>query len=1149
MTHRQAAPLLRHIHRLATADGTPPPADGDCLARFADSGDGAAFAVLVRRHGPMVFRVCRVVLSDAHAAEDAFQATFLALARRAAAVRRCQSLGSWLYKVAFRVALRARGARAELLRREAGAPRPPAADPLAEVSWREVEGIVFEELGKLSEHYRAPLLLCCLEGMNRDEAAAQLGCAAGTLKMRLERGRKLLRGRLARRGLTLSAGLLAAELSEAAGAVAVPAVVAAATVGAAVALRNGSATAPFASERALALSHEAVGTMAAGRIAAATLLAVSALAATGLALVVHRHGTAAPVMAGQPGDAAADRGAPRLPAGGPGERLDLHGDPLPPEAVCRLGTVRLRHGGLVDFVRFTPDGKTLVTHGSDGVRTWDVATGKQILALPPEATGRHGATLSADGGLLATAGEAGVRLWALPSATPLRTLGGGTYIAPSLSADGRFLAALSTGRGSRVDLFETQTGRTVWSRALGKPPFNHVEFAPGGRQLVLSGCAMLQRPPRSDNAILFVDALTGKDQGRIALGTRTPNHVALSADGRLVAVSCHGFGEPDHQGRGFVWDVASGKQLLQLDPPEDKGGGRRYLTALLFAPDGKSLITSGSSDSLVEWDLATGKERRRVGHYLLNSMDIVLSPDGALLAAVGGPAVRVLDRRTGEDRTPAIGFNRPVAGVALSADRRTALIAEGSGRIALWDARTGRLRSHFNVPQSFGFRPALDEHRLVSINRLGPGEKAVFVWDTATGKLRSRLPFDFEGKKFPDTSLSPDGTRLAVVGHSDGAIHLIDPANGKSVGRLHEPGLEVRQVEFAGDGRKLFAFCTNDTFQVWDVARGVKLRRLGPTGGATGDPPVCNGQFDNYRACVSPDGARIAYAKGGTLTFIDAGTGKEILRCDVATKAPPTLIPGPPSVLTFSPDGRTLAWATYRDPALRLLEVASGKERHVLDGHLGEPDSVAFSADGTTLVSGGTDTTALVWDLTGRQSGAVASKPPSPAELDACWAALAGEDAPSAYAAIRTLAAWSAEALPYLERRLRPVERPGGQRLAALIADLNSDQFATREAAAGELEVLGDAALAACREGLAGRPSAEARRRLEALVARRAEQLRHPTGEELRSVRALEALEFTGTPQARRILETLARGMSEAQRTVDANASLDRLTRRGVSAP
>jgi RNA polymerase sigma factor (sigma-70 family) len=189
--------------------------DSQLLQRFAARTDQAAFATLVQRHGPLVLGVCRRVLQHDQDTEDAFQATFVVLARKAGSISKHESLASWLYKVAYRIALRARADKARRHTHEQLTP-PRTMDPaLGNVVQRELQQILDEEVQRLPEKYRAPILLCYLQGQTNEEAAALLRCPTGTVKIRLLRGREILRKRLLRRGLALSVvGVLGQALVE-----------------------------------------------------------------------------------------------------------------------------------------------------------------------------------------------------------------------------------------------------------------------------------------------------------------------------------------------------------------------------------------------------------------------------------------------------------------------------------------------------------------------------------------------------------------------------------------------------------------------------------------------------------------------------------------------------------------------------------------------------------------------------------------------------------------------------------------------------------------------------------------------------------------------------------------------------------------------
>jgi RNA polymerase sigma factor (sigma-70 family) len=215
-------------------------ADRHLLERFVTARDEAAFAALVRRHGPMVLGVCRRLLHDSHEAEDAVQATFLVLVHKARSIGRPELLGAWLHGVAYRTAARARqAARRRAREREAAAMAD--CNPAAEAVWSELRQVLDEELGRLAQKYRAPLVLFYLQGKTTEEVARQLACPKGTVLSRLARGREQLRLRLQRRGVAPSVGLLVGLLAEKAAPAAVPAVVAEEAIKAAVLTGAGKA--------------------------------------------------------------------------------------------------------------------------------------------------------------------------------------------------------------------------------------------------------------------------------------------------------------------------------------------------------------------------------------------------------------------------------------------------------------------------------------------------------------------------------------------------------------------------------------------------------------------------------------------------------------------------------------------------------------------------------------------------------------------------------------------------------------------------------------------------------------------------------------------------------------------------------------------
>jgi RNA polymerase sigma factor (sigma-70 family) len=216
MVRRAVHPVLRFLRSLAPWGGDAEAPDEDLLARFAADRDPTAFAALMRRHGPMVLGVCARVLGDTPATEDAFQAAFIVLARRARSVSRPGLLANWLYGVAYRTALKARAsaARRRALERQVSA--VTVVDPLDELMRRDLRRTLDDELSRLPEKYRVPLVLCYLDGQTHEEAARCLGCPRKTVTTRLARACERLRVRLAQRGVALSSAALAVALSESA---------------------------------------------------------------------------------------------------------------------------------------------------------------------------------------------------------------------------------------------------------------------------------------------------------------------------------------------------------------------------------------------------------------------------------------------------------------------------------------------------------------------------------------------------------------------------------------------------------------------------------------------------------------------------------------------------------------------------------------------------------------------------------------------------------------------------------------------------------------------------------------------------------------------------------------------------------------------
>jgi hypothetical protein len=402
-------------------------------------------------------------------------------------------------------------------------------------------------------------------------------------------------------------------------------------------------------------------------------------------------------------------------------------------------------------------------------------------------------------------------------------------------------------------------------------------------------------------------------------------------------------------------------------------------------------------------------------------------------------------------------------------------------------------------------------------------DPAIRLLDTATGKELCTLQSDAYLRSL---RLSPDGKRLAADGQ-DG-IHVWNTSSAKELlcikgQRSHREALvfspDASQLAWAGDADR--------TVHVWDIAAGKEIRQW-------------QTQQEKTRVLViSPDGKYLAGADRGDVRVWAVATGKQVAQFRGQGQA--WILS-----LAFSPSGRVLAAGAERSPdngaggeaasSIYLWEIPSNQEIQKIAGPQGSVTALAFAPNGRTLASGGVDSTILLWDLTGSaRSGKSKPAPWTAAELDKLWSGLAG-DAAQADRVLWMLALAPKQSVPFLKDCLRPVMPADGQLVAKLIADLDSKDFAVRDQAARKLDELGEAAETALRTTLKGDPTLEVRQRVELLLTKRA-------GPVLRQLRAIEALEHIGTPEARQVLTALAKTAPNPQVAQAASAALERLAR------
>jgi RNA polymerase sigma factor (sigma-70 family) len=1190
MSEARPNPFLHHIRHLLGGVAEPVLTDGQLLERFLATRDEAAVEVLVRRYGPLVLGVCRRVLHNAHSAEDAFQATFLVLVRKAPSLDRSKPLGGWLYTVAYRLALTARATEQRRQRCEAQAARRPEE---RSDSPSDLVVALEEELQRLSPRHRVPLVLCYLEGKTNDQAAQILGCPRGSMAARLDQARERLRDGLARRGFVAPAATLTTALAATGAPAAVPLPLLADTVRAAVWFAGEQAGgATFVSAGAVALARGVCRSMVLHKLKiAAGLLLAAAMLGTGATLLLK----AAPQAQQQP-----------APQARP-ERAAAPAEPLPQGAIARFGSTRLRHGDTVSVAAFTPDGQALLTAGKDQtVRLWDLATGQQIrrfewgdaepsqdrpsdnsqLQVLDDLARGSQAALSADGKLVAASRGGVVCLWEAASGRKLHQLQTGhkRIIQLAFAADGKSLLTLGDQAQRRLDgrqalaVWDVATGSCL-RRSQGQPLSGPVyrENAPPNLEdqtaIVSPGLKYLAYQRRDETGILRIhtlDLATGQALAQIERGGFGGMHaLCFSADDKTLLW--------DHYPADDIVfsDVVTGKELRRVGAhrrPEDDDRSDPTL-AIALSADGKALAICRVSHTIECWNLESGQHTYPVGKPTAAQLEqwftdylgtharpaLAFSPDGRkLVCSLGGPAVRQFQVETGQEvLRPAAGHQAPVSTLALAADGQSLCTYSNGGAVRWWNWVNGKeTRGHGRetVPQQ-GVPASATEAAFAREGRFAFAVGNEVTLCNAAGKKTWRVAKE-EWPPLAAFALSPDGALLATRSYDYPEVHLWDATGPErhTLGRAGDgptfvgeglkevAGVVTPDVAFSPDGRCLAGAGPRRQLCLWDVARGSLLWELPPQSGQVIERFAFS-PSGHMLATVQTDRTVTLYetvsgARRGQLGEPDPKNRRTYLaynyygrsRLSAATRRVV------PICLAFSPDGRYLAMAKDT-PAIHLWDTSTGREVTQFQGHEGGVVKLLFMPDGKYLMSGGTDTTVLTWDLTEH----VQRRPPDPAAqaLDSLWSDLGGPDASRAFAALRALSACPDQAMPLLQAHVHPVAAPAPKQLAQLVADLGSDRFEIRRQAESELAQLGDLAEPALRQALAGDPPLEVRSRLQRLR----ERLLALTAKQIREQRAIELLELIGNPDARQMLQALAGGAPGTRLTREAASALERLSK------
>ncbi len=825
-------------------------------------------------------------------------------------------------------------------------------------------------------------------------------------------------------------------------------------------------------------------------------------------------------------------------------RLDLYGDPLPEGALARMGTMRLRPASQAAF---TPNGKEIVTGSQDLLRFWDADTGKLLreakggatwpLVFSPDGRwlatmgllrdGKSGRvqqeipikgyllTFSRDSTLLVARADKGAVLWNIAERKQVALLEGHEEAVEQavFTTDGGTLLTVCP---SRLCYWDAATGKLQKSVRIPAPDLPSVRLSTDAKTLAVA-VGLYSR-----EAVELWDTETGKPRLKLQGEPAWANFgLAFSPDGKTLATSSITFITGSNDGWADVgtlslWDTSTGKPIRRFKAP------LREIRHPVFAPDGRTILTSG--DGVVLWDSVTGKRLLpfEAHEVLVSSLDF--TPDGRLLVSAGHyGGVRVWETATGRHLRELIGHRWGVHAVKALPDGRSAASCGADGSLRVWDLQSGKETRRLlagKPPEKL----AEPQYRMAAV-KVAPGGKTVTtfsggasqgkpetliqVWNLATGRELNRwtLALDFLPRYLDPV---PADVFVGVAKAPTAGEETADTATVPPPGKV--------------------------TVVLRDIQTGrVRLSLPQPLHGG-------------YSMAISPDGRTLAtityrlslrnnehHEDQHSIYVWELSTGKEKLSITIPETGQQARL----GRLVFSRDHRLLA-TERADNVLQVWDVATGKELVRCSGYDSGVFCLTFAPDGRSLATGHLDGTILLWDLAPETW---LKQPPAKADdkqLESHWSALAGEDAKKAHAAIWALVAVPEQAAAFLKQKLTPVQAAPADKLKQSLSDLDSPQFARRERAAKELADLEELAHPALQEALKGSPSPEQRRRIEALL-NVPRIVRSP--ENLRRLRAIEALEHIGTAEAREVLESLAKGAAEARATQEAKASLERLAR------
>jgi WD40 repeat protein len=801
-------------------------------------------------------------------------------------------------------------------------------------------------------------------------------------------------------------------------------------------------------------------------------------------------------------------------------------DPLPAAASARLGSIRLRHASPVVCVVYSPDGSTIASCTYVGeVKLWDAITGKERRKVWSPGSDVWRVAFSPDGKTLAGAGHCKIiRLWDLDKEEE-STLEGPNHVTTStcaiaFSPQAKLLA--TAGDYGEVHIWDLAQRKVIRTLEAAQCTVFTLAFSPDGKTLASPAAS-------STGSLLLInlwDLSSGEKISQLRGHEKRISSLSFTRDGKTLAS-----GSWDDTVR--LWAVKTADETAQI---------KTWGESVAFSRDGKTLTSGDQKGTLHVWEVDTGKEVRKFTVGLTPVRSLALSPDGKQVAtACEDHAVGVWNLETGEEGVSATGHRNAVLALSFSPNSKKLASRAGDSSSRLWDISTASQDRQMDIPtgeksydgeirgEAVRFSPSGERVTVLGNYNVKEVGRTILVYDAVSGKRLSAIRS--RNLVVPCLDISRDGRTLAIA--TCGGVELWRSKSGEELRLLDfQEGIKNRHecdlcVCFCPDGRMLASGGSDRKIRFWDWTTGKLLGEIDAQ-----QRQVRNLTYSSDGHLLASCGTTVKNESDGTVYLWEVVTNSLIRKLEGQK--------GQATCVAFSPDGMLMASASEIENVVHVWNVYTGKEVAKFAGHTGAVYCLAFSPDGKLLASGSADTTVLLWDVAKIDPGLPAKVEKK--DIEKAWGELASENRAAAYAAIPVMAAGADDAIAFLKERLKPAAEADERRIAKLISDLDNDDFETRENATKELAKIGAVAEPLLKKALEGKPSEEARRRLDSLLPDGKAPVTSAEG--LRELRALMVLERIGSRQARDLVGDLAKGAPAALLTGQAKLALERLDRR-----